>query len=161
MNKKTILCILLIDLILIGGIAAYLINGNSLKWMKLQTMKEYQALFLDPISEITLRKTVDAVEWVSFDDHDLILKWIDVLNDLEVKRKKRVSKADTEVNGGRSVITVKTDQSTFTFYLRNSSGETMLEMNGCFYSVRNPEQIPFSETYDMAVKRHGIKTPWE
>lgn len=152
---------IVICLFIVGGTKVYFNNTKSSDWKEINSFKEYEELLNSPITEIRLRKTIDSDQWAVFTDSDLIEKWTDYLHELEVMRENRITKVDKEVNGGRPVIDIKTQNSKFTLVLRGVPAEYKFEIDGYFYAIKNPRDIPFSETYDTAVERHGIKSPWD
>ena len=110
----------------------------------------------------TYWKTVDSANWVVFSDDDLIKIWIGCLKDMEVRRAKNFAPYRYEENGGGgSVVEIETETEKYSLVFRNMSGTTQLEIGGILYDIREPENIPFEETYDMAVERHGVRTPWD
>ena len=100
--------------------------------------------------------------WIVFSDDDLIKIWIGCLKDMEVRRAKNFAPYRYEENGGGgSVVEIETETEKYSLVFRNMSGTTQLEIGGILYDIREPENIPFEETYDMAVERHGVRTPWD
>ena len=80
----------------------------------------------------------------------------------EVGRAKNFAPYRYEENGGGgSVVEIETETEKYSLVFRNMSGTTQLEIGGILYDIREPENIPFEETYDMAVERHGVRTPWD
>lgn len=81
---------------------------------------------------------------------------------MEVRRAKNFAPYRYEENGGGgSVVEIETETEKYSLVFRNMSGTTQLEIGGILYDIREPENIPFEETYDMAVERHGVRTPWD
>ena len=147
-------------ILLILGTAFFSIHDKSVGWKPLRDIKEYEGMYDSPITVITLRKTVDSAEWVVFDDSDLIEKWEIFLEGLEVLRENPLSQSDKNVNGGIRVVSLKTETSDYSLYLRNISDHEKFEIDGFFYAFKSPVEIPFSETYSLAAKRHGTVSPW-
>lgn len=149
--------------IIIAGIAAtigivfFCNHRNSAAWKPLSEMKQYSKILEQPITEITLRESVDSAEWAVFDDEDLIQEWTDFLKSAEIKKEKRVSKSNSK-NGGMPVATIRTKDAEFILCLEDN--ET-LEIDNYLYQVKNTTRIPFDETFDTAVARHGFTSPWD
>ena len=142
-------------------LSVVIINRQPSKWKKLCEFEEYSSIADSKISEICLRKNIDSANWAVFSDEDLIQTWTEVLSNMEVKRASDSRKKDHSGNGGGgSVVKVETETAEFSLILNSVSGEVQLEINNVLYDIREPEAIPFNETYDIAIKRHGVKTPW-
>ena len=159
--KKLFLCggVFLIVVIILMMIMT---KGQPSGWLRLNEVEAYENILDSKISEITLRKTVDSANWVVFSDDDLIKIWIGCLKDMEVRRAKNFAPYRYEENGGGgSVVEIETETEKYSLVFRNMSGTTQLEIGGILYDIREPENIPFEETYDMAVERHGGRTPWD
>lgn len=139
----------------------FVIDRQSSSWMKLCEFKEYSSIADSKISEICLRKTIDSANWAAFSDEDLLQTWTEVLNNMEVKRANNSRQKELGGNGGGgSVVKVETEKAEFSLILNSVSGEIQLEINGVLYDIREPEAIPFDETYNIVIVRHGVKTPW-
>lgn len=41
------------------------------------------------------------------------------------------------------------------------SGITKVEVDGNLYDIRGVDEIPLEETYEAAIERHGVQTPWD
>lgn len=145
--------IIIIGIIVILGIYIYG-EKNSENWKSLTAVKGYENLFDKSVNKIVLRKTIDYAEWVEITDSDLIEIWIDFLQKLEIK--KEGSAEDRDTNGGHPVIEIWTDAAVYSILLE----ENNLLINGNIYVVSRPDDIPFLQTYDIAVERHGTKSPW-
>ncbi len=156
MKKKSGLKVVIIGIIAILGVLGLCVYRlrNSENWQSLTVINGYEKLLDSPINKIVLRKTVDSAEWVEITDSDLIDIWIDFFHNLELKKENSV--ANREMNGGHSVIEIWTDIATYSIYLE----ENKFEIDGKIYAIRESDSIPFSQTYDIAVERHGIKSPW-
>ena len=75
---------------------------------------------------------------------------------MEVRRAKNFAPYRYEENGGGgSVVEIETETEKYSLVFRNMSGTTQLEIGGILYDIREPENIPFEETYDMAVEGMG------
>lgn len=162
MNAKEKLLWIWLALAVITTVAVvFIIDRPSSSWMKLSEFEEYSSISDSKISEICLRKTIDSANWAVFSDEDLIQTWTKVLNNMEVKRADNSRERELDGNGGGgSVVKVKTETAEFSLIFNSISGGTQLEINGVLYDIREPEAIPFDETYDIAIVRHGVKTPW-
>ena len=83
-----------------------------------------------------------------------------------VSESEEIVSAETETENGFETETeteteIETETEKYSLVFRNMSGTTQLEIGGILYDIREPENIPFEETYDMAVERHGVRTPWD
>lgn len=139
----------------------FVVDRQSSSWMKLYQFEEYSSIADSKISEICLRKTIDSANWAVFSDEDLIQTWTEVLSNMEVKRADASRQNEYGGNGGGgSVVKVKTETTEFSLILNSVSGGIQLEINGVLYDIHEPGSVPFNETYDIAIERHGVKTPW-
>lgn len=149
----------------LAAIAAFAVifiaNNLPSDWKRLYELKEYKGLEDSQISEIRLRKAVDSADWAVFSDEDLIQTWVTVLNAMEVKRNG-TSKSDFMMNGGGGLfVTIKTGAETYYINFINDPSEYQLKIDRALYDIKDPEAIPFEETFDEAIARHGVKTPWD
>lgn len=160
MKKKIAVLLVIAATVLVTSM--FVINRQSLSGRKLYEFEEYSSILDSKISEICLRKTIDSANWAVFSDEDLIQTWIEVLSDMEVKRANNSRLRDHGGNGGGgSVVKVKTEAEEFSLIFHRFPDEVQLEINNVPYDIREPESIPFDETYDVAIERHGVKTPWD
>lgn len=161
-KKKRVYIVLLVGvLLLVAGVVIYMNGQNSSEWKKLNTVREHDALFEEEIKEIALRKTVDAAEWVVFNDTDLIEEWETFFSNLVVKRDDSFDKSESDINGGVSVVGIKTNVKDITVHIYDVSDNHVIEIDGYFYLCESMDGNPFAETYDIAMERHGTVTPWE
>lgn len=161
-KKKRIYLVLLVGvLLLVAGMVICMNGQNFEEWQQLNTVREHDTLFEEEIREITLRKTVDVAEWVVFNDADLIAEWETFLSNLEVKRDDSFGKLGSDINGGVTVVGIKTNTKDFTVHFYDISGNQVIEIDEIFYLCKSMDDNPFAETYDMAMERHGTVTPWE
>ena len=58
------------------------------------------------------------------------------------------------------IVVVSTNGGEFSFGIWRISTECIMELGGKFY-IANSSDCPFDETYDEAIARHGITTPWD
>ena len=159
--KKKITVVLTTAVAIILVTLLYVTNRQSSDWKKLCEFKEYSSIADSKITEICLRKTIDSADWAVFSDEDLIRTWTDVLNNMEVKQANDSKQRDYSGNGGGgSIVKVETETAEFSLIFNSTSGKAQLEINDVLYEIREPEAIPFDETYDIAIERHGVITPW-
>ena len=142
-------------------VALLLFRKDSSMWSPLWVVKECKKIQSSNILEITSQKTTDSAEWTVFDDDDLIQKWTNYLEQVEVKHLRSVSQADGNENGGKPVIRIKTETNEVVLCMRSISGIDVFEIGDDLYSIKSQIENPFSETYDMSVKRHGVRSPWD
>lgn len=55
---------------------------------------------------------------------------------------------------------VSTNGKEYSFGIWQTSTECVMELGGKFY-ITNSSDSPFDETYDEAIARHGMTTPWD
>lgn len=150
--------------VVIVGIGIFFFNkffsSNSAEWQSLSAIKEYSNIFDQPITEITLRKSVDSAEWAIFDDDDLIKQWTDFLKNVKVKREKEAQDSLEISGGGILIANIQTEASQFSICLESDSHSYYLKSNGYLYAIKSDTDVPF-ETYETAVERHGLKSPWD
>lgn len=63
--------------------------------------------------------------------------------------------------GGGWVIDIKTETDELTLTFKTVSGITRIEINGNLFDVRGVAEVPLRETYDVAIERHGVCSPWD
>ena len=114
-----------------------------------------------PNPYVTLRKSVTSPEWAVFRDDDLLSQWEAFFKKLELKRGFRPAEADLSLNGGGlRIVIVSTNGKEYSFGIWQTSTECIMELGGKFY-ITNSSDSPFDETYDEAIARHGMTTPWD
>ena len=147
---------------------------------KIDRLSDYGGLLDFPITEITLCSPLHNPYYeVAFSDEDLIQIWNDYLGRLEVQLEDR-DYYSYHITGGtpnQSVI-VKTTQGEYVLWFSSgkyeidrSSGEETLEYqqwedgnyrlkyDGWYYTLSDPENFPFDQTYEIAAQRHGETGP--
>lgn len=135
---------------------------QSTKWDFLYKIEKYEKLFESSIVEIKLRESVDSAEWAVFSDDDLVKKWESFLKAVKVKRKEAILEDEKGTNGGGGFfIDIITETSEFDFCLIDAPNHSQFKINGCFYDIKSDIEIPFTETFNAAIERHGITTPWD
>lgn len=160
--KKGIFFVVIAGIVALAGIEFFCMNQNSTNnWQSITSIKEYSQIFDQPITKITLRETVDSAEWAVFEDADLIEKWTDFLKNMKVKREWVFLDPTPMTGGGGMVANIETGDSKFVICLQKKSDGYQLETNDYLYTIKNDIQIPFRETFDIAVERHGIQSPWD
>ncbi len=156
--KKIVSSIIIFCVIATASMVYFLLNKTSSQWQHINMIDKYSNILDDPITKITLRTSIDSAQWVVFDDSDLIKQWEICLKNLEIKRDKSVSNTST-MNGGTLVANIHTNTAEFIIYIQNDS-DKYLQIDDSFYKINNSTNIPFFETYDIAITRHGFTTPW-
>ena len=156
-------------------------ESHSQEWRQIDEISGYQGLLDFPITQISLYGFSDhPYDGVTFSDGDLIARWNDYLNALELQEYARYFQEDLlQIDGTplpTATITTETGEYTLIFcqgqnYFDRSSGEETLEYqewedgnyrlqyDGWYYSLSDPEGFPFEETYNLAVERHGLDDP--
>lgn len=130
-------------------------------WVKINDIKGYADFSNTQIEKITLRKSVTSPEWAVFRDDDLLSQWEAFFKKLELKRGSRPAEADLSLNGGGlRIVIVSTNGKEYSFGIWQTSTECIMELGGKFY-ITNSSDSPFDETYDEAIARHGMTTPWD
>ncbi|MBR5714717.1 MAG: hypothetical protein IKX58_08050, partial [Clostridia bacterium] len=91
----------------------------------------------------------------------LISKWEVFFNELELMRSSRPAESDVSLNdGGMRIVIVSTNGKEYSFGIWQTSAECVMELGSKFY-ITNSTDSPFDETYNDAIARHGITTPWD
>ena len=160
-RKKLSGIIISISVLIIAASAVFMIVQKVFVWKSLSEVEACKGLFESSIRTVVLRKNVDSDQWASFEDEDLVEKWKSYLSNLKVKYARPILWFDWNTNGGGAVIEIKNEEMEYSFTIRENNGVTMLEIgNHCYYISDEIESI-FTETYDAAIERHDVMTPWE
>lgn len=147
--------------IIITGLMIAFWNKSDTEWKKLRDLQECKNMFESSITEMTLRETIDHPEWVEFQDEDLIKMWTSYFNKLAVKEYNVPFWEMQSGNGGSNVITVQTEQGKIVFVKCSISDEIMMDINGKIYKIKEKEDMPFKETYNIAVTRYGTHSVFD
>lgn len=159
--KKPLLWICIIAVIIVAAIIISVVAKNNARWVKINDIKGYADFSNTQIEKITLRKSVTSPEWAVFRDDDLLSQWEAFFKKLELKRGSRPAEADLSLNGGGlRIVIVSTNGKEYSFGIWQTSTECIMELGGKFY-ITNSSDSPFDETYDEAIARHGMTTPWD
>lgn len=159
--KKPLLWICIIAVIIVAAIIISVVANNNARWVKINDIKGYADFSDTQIEKITLRKSVTSPEWAVFRDDDLLSQWEAFFKKLELKRGSRPAEADLSLNGGGlRIVIVSTNGKEYSFGIWQTSTECIMELGGKFY-ITNSSDSPFDETYDEAIARHGMTTPWD
>ena len=159
--KKPLLWICIIAVIIVAAIIISVVAKNNARWVKINDIKGYADFSDTQIEKITLRKSVTSPEWAVFRDDDLLSQWEAFFKKLELKRGSRPAEADLSLNGGGlRIVIVSTNGKEYSFGIWQTSTECIMELGGTFY-ITNSSDSPFDETYDEAIARHGMTTPWD
>lgn len=143
------------------AIVIAVVYRNNARWIKANDVTGYADFSANRIDKITLRKSVTSPEWAVFNDEDLISKWKEFFQKLELKRVSQPTESDLSINGGgMRVVVASTNGEEFSFGIWQTSTEFIMELGDKFY-IPNISNCPFVETYNEAVARHGITTPWD
>lgn len=127
------------------------------QWFCLKCSNEFLTLSGKPISEIKLRQSIDSVQWAIFDDIDLTTKWFDYINTLELRLQSSFSSQNKINGGGGRVVDIQIDNCIFTFIFIDMKH---LIYNNRIYEIKSEMNCPFDETYNAAINRNGVVTPW-
>lgn len=125
---------------------------DTVDWMPIQEMGEFETLYDSAIVEMRLRQTTDYPEEIVFSDSDLLEKWETYLTGLEVKWD---SYAETELDGGVPLVQIETKTGDFKlrrFSLDQGDG---IQIGDSYYLLNKPIDSLFDETYEQAEERHG------
>lgn len=159
--KKPLLWICIIAVIIVAAIIISVVAKNNARWVKINDIKGYADFSDTQIEKITLRKSVTSPEWAVFRDDDLLSQWEAFFKKLELKRGSRPAETDLSLNGGGlRIVIVSTNGKEYSFGIWQTSTECIMELGGKFY-ITNSSDSPFDETYDEAIARHGMTTPWD
>ena len=158
-QQKIIFPLAAILLLVAMGFFAYSISSEEKEGIWENLLKSHS--YSNNIVSISLKKQL--VYGVDFEDEDLLHKWKDFLENLEVKKYHKLSKKDMEMNGGGYYCTIKTDSEIYSFSFKEpyNNNAVMLLMNDVFYYFKSNVPNPFEETYDVAKERHGEIELWK
>ena len=149
----TVLLIVAVVCLLITLLSIYWPKG----WQKLEEIPQYQGILDAPITQVMLVERGE--QSVTFTDQDLLQRWEEGLSQLEVKQlPERQGDAEylqaMESPGARTAY-VYLGEKEYNFLI---GGEVLLTQYG-YYSFRPSEGLPYEETFDAAVQRHGLDDP--
>lgn len=155
----------------------------SQEWRKIDSIADYQGLLDSSITQISLYCPEDRPYYrVTFSDEDLLAIWSDYLDELELQEYVRYSQEDQRQLAGTPppTVTITTETGEYTMYFClgiseiNHTGvrgeETLeyrewedgnyrLQSGGLIYTLSDPENFPFDQTYEIAAQRHGETGP--
>ena len=171
----------LVAAVIVLGVLLWQPWAPSRDRQKIDQLSTYEGLLDSPITEITLYSPASHPYYrVTFSDEDLLQTWTAYLGGLEVQAEKSYSAADQEQILGTpepsATITTETGKYTLYFclgehYIDRSNGEETLEYRewedgnyrlqsgGLIYTLSDPENFPFDQTYEIAAQRHGETGP--
>lgn len=158
--KKMILSAAILCIAAVVGIP-YFFFSSANEWQSLSSVQKYEGILDQPITQITLRQTVDSAEWAVLEDEDLIGQWSDFLKNAKVKRESGPLDATPMAGGGGQVADIETEISAFSLCFQQSSGKYQLKIDNHVYTIDDDVSIPFDETFKVAVERHGTRSPWD
>lgn len=159
--KKPLLWICIIAVIIVAAIILLIVIKNNARWVRINDVIGFSDFSDNQIEKITLRKGVTSPEWAVFSDDDLISKWEVFFNKLELKRGSRPAESDLSLNGeGMRIVIVSTNGQEYSLGIWQTSAECIMEFGSKYY-ITNSTDSPFDETYDEAIARHGMTTPWD
>ena len=84
--KKPLLWICIIAVIIVAAIIISVVAKNNARWVKINDIKGYADFSDTQIEKITLRKGVTSPERAVFSDDNLISKWKEFFQKLELNR---------------------------------------------------------------------------
>lgn len=140
-------------------ITAIILLINYSKRISIYDIEYFSSLQHETITEITLKETGDSARGVVLTDEDLVTEWLDFFTALEIKRDLLPPIFGARIAGGNPTVIVTTENATYTFRFLSSDG-FKIKIAGKTYLIKNPEIIPFSQTYDEAATRHGTISFW-
>ena len=134
---------------------------DEAKWNLIYDIKGYEPFRNNKIEKITLRKNITSPDWAAFSNRDLVSKWEDFFNETELKFVYGTKGSGKLMNGGgMAVAVISIDGKDYSCGLWRSAAGCMMELSDRTY-ITNKADCPFNETYDEAIARHGITTPWD
>ncbi len=165
---KAIIAIVLICVFVIASVSIFNFAKSYFVWQPLSETKQYEEICRQPITQIALREYPTSTQWVVFNDDDLISQWEEFLNSAEIKREKILwgsvsARLGLAFDGGAPLVAeIKTQTTTKSVYINlDNDGIYTLEIDCFRYALKSDVAPPFHETFDIAVERHGITTPWD
>lgn len=121
-------------------------------YLSKKQIKELENRFDGSIVEIRLRQTVDSIDYVAFDDAELIEKWESTLKKMSVLDSRNYTRQEKHMYGGKPTIVLKYQNEELTFCIFDGC----LEFDGKLYTVDKDLQKVFDETYKIAVEKYGL-----
>ena len=144
------------------------------KQLKISDVPGYSDFFDAPIEKIKLREYATSPDWAVFEDADLVAQWQSFLQKLTLKPlegdpqpqvveplQSAEPSADCGEGGGYATVTVNGKEYYFWFSLKENKTKTdRIELGEKYYTV-DLSDCPFQKTFDEAIERHGVTTPWD
>lgn len=121
-------------------------------YLSKKQIKELENRFDGYIIEIRLRETVDSIDYVVFNDSELIEKWQKTLSEMRLLDSRNLTRQEKHLIGGRPTIVLKYQNEELTFCIFDG----YLDFDGKLYTVDKDLSSVFDETYKIAVEKYGI-----
>ena len=142
-------------IIIIWILILALVFANKPRWVSIYDTNYCENLKHETITKITMRKTTDSVVEVIFSDEDLIDEWTAIFNSMEVKYNWKNTHFMEKRMGGQPLLTVETDQGSYTFAFNERKDGYLITINRKRYLIKDPNAVRFHEIYVTALERHG------
>lgn len=148
-SKKTIEIIAIIAAVTaVAAVICFAVSSHSSK----KQIKELEKRFDGSIIEIRLRQTVDSIDYVAFDDAELIEKWQKTLSEMRLLDSRNLTRKEKHMIGGKPTIVLKYQNEELTFCISDG----YLNYDGNLYTVDKDLPAVFDETYKIAVEKYGL-----
>lgn len=121
-------------------------------YLSKKQIKELENRFDGSIIEIRLLQTVDSIDYVAFDDAELIEKWQKTLSEMRLLDSRNLTRKEKHMIGGKPTIVLKYQNEELTFCISDG----YLDFDGKFYTVDKDLSDVFEETYKIAVEKYGL-----
>lgn len=121
-------------------------------YLSKKQIKEFENRFDDSIIEIRLRETADSIDYVVFNDAELIEKWKSTLSEMKLLDSRNLTWQEKHMIGGRPTIVLKYQNEELTFCIYDG----YLDFGDKLYTTDKDLQAVFDETYKIAVEKYGI-----
>ena len=149
----------------LAGILIYVFRPwtPSEGWQSINSIPDYEDLLDAPITEITLLNRTPYY-YVSFSDEDLLQIWNDYFADLKVLPVRQYSVEERMqllgYNPPQIILQTEGKEYQLIFNVQHD-GTYFLEYSGYYFDFSEPAELPFEETYVIAMERHGEKCVWD
>lgn len=148
-SKKTVKILALsVAIIAVAAVICLLVNS----YLSKKQIKELENRFDGSIIEIRLRQTVDSIDYVAFDDAELIEKWEKTLSEMSLLDSRNLTRQEKHMDGGRPTVVLKYQNEELTFCIYDG----YLDFDGKLYTVDKDLSAVFNESYKITVEKYGL-----
>ena len=128
-------------------------------WHRIDFFPQYKGILDSPITEITLRHGGYWVTVTEQTDPDIIDRWEEGLNQLELQKTRLDWSYFIPFRSGcNDEVTLQTETGTYSISCHMILCDTKQIFFGPFFLTANDwENFPFEETYSLAAQRQGME----